>query len=74
MVETQGADGGRWWGDSDGRWPAAPLPGERRDSYGAGDSFAAGFTFGLASGLDAAGAARVGAEVGARMMTRVGAP
>jgi ribokinase len=74
MVETQGADGGRWRGDSDGRWPAAPLPGERRDSYGAGDSFAAGFTFGLASGLDAAGAARVGATVGARMMTRVGAP
>jgi ribokinase len=74
MVETQGAKGGRWWGDSDGRWPAAPLPGERRDSYGAGDSFAAGFTFGLASGLDPAGAARVGAEVGARMMTRVGAP
>jgi len=74
MVATEGADGGRWWGDSDGRWATAPLPGERRDSYGAGDSFAAGFTFGLASGLDPAGAARIGAEAGARMMTRVGAP
>ncbi len=58
VVATEGADGGRWWGESEGRWPAAPVPGEPRDSYGAGDSFAAGFTFALASGLSVAGPAR----------------
>jgi len=74
MVATEGAQGGRWWGESEGRWPAAPLPGEPRDSYGCGDSFAAGFTFGLASGMAPAQAAEVGARCGARMLTRVGAP
>jgi ribokinase len=74
VVATEGGDGGRWWGESHGRWPAAPLPGERRDSYGAGDSFAAGFTFGLAGAMAPAQAAEVGARVGARALTRVGAP
>ncbi|MGI8715556.1 MAG: PfkB family carbohydrate kinase, partial [Solirubrobacteraceae bacterium] len=37
MVATQGADGGRWWGESSGRWSPAPLPGPRRDSHDAGD-------------------------------------
>lgn len=73
-VATEGGHGGRWWGESAGRWPAAPLPGEPRDSYGCGDSFAAGFTFGLASGMDPGRAAEVGAACGARMLTRVGAP
>jgi ribokinase len=70
MVATEGATGGRWWGESEGRWPAVEPPGPVRDSYGAGDSFAAGFTFALAAGEDLAGAARVGA----RMLTRAGAP
>ena len=35
-----------------GRFRAAPLPGPVSDTYGAGDSFAAGLTFGLAKGLD----------------------
>jgi ribokinase len=74
MVATDGGHGGRWWGESEGHWPAAPLPGEPRDSYGCGDSFAAGFTFGLASGMAPAQAAEVGARCGARMLTRVGAP
>ena len=74
MVATEGGEGGRWWGESEGRWPAAPLPGERRDSYGAGDSFAAGFTFGLAGGMAPAQAAEVGARAGAQALTRVGAP
>jgi ribokinase len=74
MVATEGDEGGRWWGESEGRWPAAPLPGERRDSYGAGDSFAAGFTFGLAGAMAPAQAAEVGARVGAQALTRVGAP
>lgn len=74
MVATEGKAGGRWWGESEGRWTAAPPPGPVRDSYGCGDSFAAGFTFGLAAGLGPAEAARIGAECGARMLTRVGAP
>jgi ribokinase len=74
MVATEGAGGGHWSGESAGRWAAAPLPGEPRDSYGCGDSFAAGLTFGLASGMPPAQAAEVGARCGARMLTRVGAP
>ena len=27
MVETEGANGGRWWGESQGRWPPVALPG-----------------------------------------------
>ena len=79
LVATEGADGGHWReGDGRpverGRWPAAPLPGPVRDSYGCGDSFAAGFTFGLAAGGSIADAVATGAGCGARMLTRVGAP
>jgi ribokinase len=73
-VATEGGDGGSWSGESSGRWSPAQLPGERRDSYGAGDSFAAGVTFGLASGMSVADACAVGARVSAEMLTRVGAP
>jgi len=74
LVATEGSHGGHWRGESEGRWDGAPLPGEARDSYGCGDSFAAGFTFGLASGMAPAQAAEVGARCGAKMLTRVGAP
>jgi ribokinase len=74
LVATDGADGGRWSGESSGRWLAAPVPGPIRDSYGCGDSFAAGLTFGLASGRSVADAAAIGARCGAEMLTRVGAP
>jgi ribokinase len=74
LVATEGAAGGRWWGESEGRWQAAPPPGSVRDSYGCGDSFAAGLTFGLASGRSVAAAAALGAECGARCLTRAGAP
>jgi len=74
MVATEGAQGGRWWGESKGRWEAVPPPGPIRDAYGCGDSFAAGFTYGLAAGMSVAEAAHVGARCGAEMLTRVGAP
>jgi ribokinase len=74
MVATRGAHGGSWRGASSGRWEPVPVPGEPRDSYGCGDSFAAGFTFGLAQGQPVAQAATVGAECGARCLTRSGAP
>jgi ribokinase len=74
MVATEGARGGRWWGASEGRWEAVAPPGPIRDAYGCGDSFAAGFTYGLATGRSVAEAAKIGARCGAEMLTRVGAP
>jgi ribokinase len=74
MVATEGERGGRWWGVSEGRWTATPLPGPPRDAYGCGDSFAAAFTFALGRGGTVADAAAIGAEAGARALTRVGVP
>jgi ribokinase len=74
LVATEGAQGGRWWGESEGHWAAAPLPGPPHDAYGCGDSFAAAFTLGLGRGDAIADAAKLGAAAGARALTRVGAP
>jgi ribokinase len=74
FLATDGANGGRWWGESEGAWSAAELPGEPRDAYGCGDSFAAGFTLGLSRGLSVPDAAALGASAGARCLTRSGAP
>lgn len=74
MVATEGERGGRWWGASEGRWAAVPPPGPIRDAYGCGDSFAAGFTYGLARRMPPGQAAEIGARCGAQMLTRVGAP
>jgi ribokinase len=74
LVATEGARGGRWWGVESGRWTAAPVPGEPRDAYGCGDSFAAGFTFALAEGQPVPQAAALGARRGAVCLTRAGAP
>lgn len=74
LVATEGEHGGRWCGDSEGRWSAVPLPGPARDSYGCGDSFAAAFTLGLGRGDSVADAAALGAHAGAVALTRVGAP
>ena len=74
LLATEGERGGRWWGESEGRWTAAKLPGAPRDSYGCGDSFAAAFTLGLGSGQSVADAAALGAQAGALALTRSGAP
>ncbi len=74
LVATEGGRGGRWWGASEGRWSAVPLPGPARDSYGCGDSFAAAFTLGLGRGDSIDEAAALGAQAGALALTRVGAP
>ena len=50
------------------RWEAAELPGPPVDAYGAGDSFAAGLTYGLAEGRDPVAAAALGARCGAACM------
>lgn len=74
QVVTQGARGGYWSGESAGRWEPVPAPGPVIDSYGAGDSFAAGFTFGLARSGDVAEAVSVGARCGANAVTHPGGP
>ncbi len=74
LVATEGSEGGRWSGESSGRWTPVDLPGEPCDTYGCGDSFAAAFTFGLARGLDVGEAAALGAGWGAIALTRHGAP
>ena len=73
-VATEGARGGSWWGESEGRWAPVPPPGEPRDAYGCGDSFAAGVTFALAGGSSIEDAVALGAQRGALCLTRAGAP
>jgi ribokinase len=67
VVFTEGNRGGsfRERSGASGRWAAVPPPGEPVDSYGCGDSFAAGLTFGLGAGLDTAGALDLAARCGA---------
>ena len=73
-VSTLGHDGGRWVaGTEEGHWATVPLPGPRRDAYGAGDCFAAGLTFALGEGRSLAEAVESGAASGAEAMTREGA-
>lgn len=74
LVQTRGARGGVWWGESEGSWAPVPPPGPPRDSYGCGDSFAAGVTFALAEGARIEEAVGLGAQCGARCLTRDGAP
>jgi ribokinase len=72
---TEGARGGRYTtaDGRSGRWDPAPLPGPPVDSYGSGDSFAAGLTVGLGRGLDLEGALALGARCGAHCITGRGA-
>jgi len=75
VATTDGSRGGVWRLDdgTSGMWASAPLPGQPMDAYGAGDSFAAALTFGLANGLGPQGAVDLGAERGALAMCRRGA-
>ena len=50
-------------------WKAAPLPGPKVDSYGAGDSFAAGATYALGEGRSVEDALALAARAGAACMT-----
>jgi ribokinase len=71
IVSTEGPHGGTYVG-SEGRtgsFKAAPLPGPPVDAYGAGDSFAAAFTFGLGLGLDVDAALHLATRCGAANMT-----
>lgn len=67
VVTTSGRLGG--WAQPGGPFSAAPLPGPIMDTYGAGDSFAAGLTYGLGAGLDHAAAVQFAARCGAAALT-----
>jgi len=75
VVGTSGSEGGTWTAAEGrtGSFHAAPLPGPVADAYGAGDSFAAGLTFALGSGLDVEEALALGARCGAAAITGRGA-
>ena len=67
VVSTDGERGGTWRSASgeSGRWAPVPLPGPARDTYGAGDSFAAVVAFGLGDGRGLQGAVELAAKAGA---------
>ncbi|MGZ5338055.1 MAG: PfkB family carbohydrate kinase [Thermoleophilaceae bacterium] len=71
VVRTAGAAGGEYetLGGETGRWGAAELPGPIGDAYGCGDSFAAGLTYGLGTGLSIGEAAELAARCGAACLT-----
>ena len=71
VVRTAGSAGGEWETRSGerGSWKPAPLPGPARDAYGAGDSFAAGLTYGLGAGWEIESAVELAARCGAACMT-----
>ena len=71
VARTDGAAGGSLE-DSAGtitHWETQPLPGPAVDSYGAGDCFAAGLTYGLGDGRSPAAALALGARCGAACVT-----
>ena len=55
-----------------GRFEAQPLPGPLAETYGCGDSFAAGVTAGLAAGWTTTEAIKLGAQCGAACATHFG--
>lgn len=71
IVTTAGARGGvyRERGGQSGSWTAAAPPGAAVDSYGCGDSFAAGLTYGLGAGMSVTEALDLAARCGAVCLT-----
>jgi ribokinase len=71
VVLTEGARGGTYRERSggSGTWTAAPLVAPPVDSYGCGDSFAAGLTYALGAGLEVPAALALAARCGAACLT-----
>jgi ribokinase len=67
IVETQGARGGRFRtaAGKRGRFAPGTLRGDIVCTYGAGDSFVAGLTYGLGAGMNGPDALRLAADCGA---------
>jgi ribokinase len=75
VVATSGREGGTW-GTADccaGAYAAPAPPGPVSDTYGAGDSFAAGLTYALGRGDDVESAVAFAAGEAAAALTRRGA-
>jgi ribokinase len=74
VVMTEGARGGTFavGGDEPQRFEPAPLDGPIVDTYGAGDSFAAGLTYALASGRRQSEAVAFAARCGAAVLAGAG--
>ncbi len=71
VVRTEGARGGVYSkrGGDTGSWAPVPPPGDPVDSYGCGDSFAAGLTYALGAGMSPADALALAARCGAVCLT-----
>jgi ribokinase len=71
VVSTAGKEGGEWVGKdhTTHTWKAAELPGPKRDSYGAGDSFAAGLTYALGADMEPENALHLAARCGAHKLS-----
>jgi len=71
VVSTDGERGGSYQlrGGESGRWAPAAPPGAPVDSYGCGDSFAAGLTYGLGAGMSVPRALALAARCGATCLT-----
>jgi ribokinase len=71
IVLTDGANGGSYRArdGSSGRYASVPSPGDPVDSYGCGDSFAAGLTYGLGAGMRVPDALALAARCGAVCLT-----
>jgi ribokinase len=67
VVQTSGSLGG--WAQPGGPFAAAERPGPVEDTYGAGDCFAAGLTYALASGAEPMAAVALAARCGAVVVT-----
>ena len=70
LIRTEGPAGGCSF--PGGRYAPSPLPGPMVESYGCGDSFAAGVVTGLAARWPLAKAIALGAQCGAACATRFG--
>jgi ribokinase len=67
VVRTEGASGGTL--EPGGRYQPVEPPGPVVDSYGCGDCFAAGLTYGLAAGMTVEEAVELAARCGATVLT-----
>jgi ribokinase len=74
-VATTGQQGGSYTVEAGAprHYHAVPVAGPVQDTYGAGDSFAAGLTYGLGEGLAVEEAIALGARTGAAALARRGA-
>jgi ribokinase len=66
VVRTEGARGGTV--EPGGRFPPGEVPGPVVDAYGAGDAFAAGLTYGVASGMPIEKALELASRCGAAVL------